>query len=54
LIITKDNVETMFERYLEQLDVQEVMDLATIYGDYIYALAQRNQVAEELEKLNNK
>ena len=52
--ITKDNVEDMFERYLESLDTQELMDLATSYGNYIYALAQRNQVAEELEKLNNK
>lgn len=29
--ITKDNVEEGFERYLEELDVQEVIELADMY-----------------------
>ena len=48
--ITKDNVETMFDRYLEELDNQEIMDLANLYGQAMYLASARRAV--EIIKTN--
>jgi hypothetical protein len=46
--ITKDNVETMFDRYLEELDNQEIMDLANLYGQAMY-LASALRAVESIK-----
>ena len=33
-VINKDNCETLFDSYLQRLDVQELLDLGTQYGQY--------------------
>ena len=52
--ITKDNVEDMFDRFLQKSDVQEIMDYADRYGKLMYVLGQRDQIAEHLNYLNDK
>ena len=49
--ITKDNCEDMFERWLERLDTQEVMDYADGFAKIMYIQGARDYIAEQLEKL---
>ena len=44
----------MFERYLEGLDVQEIMDMATRYGRIMFLEGERNQIKKQLDTLNAK
>ena len=47
VVITKDNVESMFERYLEGLDVQELLDLGDEYGREMWKVG-RDEMLKEL------
>ena len=41
--ITKDNVEKLFENYILDLDTDELMDLATGYGQVMFELGKKTE-----------
>ena len=41
--ITKDNVEKLFENYILDLDTDELMDLATEYGQVMFKLGKETE-----------
>ena len=52
--ITKDNCESMFETWLENRQVSDMMSYADFYGKQMYIQGARDYIAEQLEKLNKK
>jgi hypothetical protein len=51
--ITKDNCEDMFDSWLQNLDVQELIDFGESYGKYVAKETTLN-IIDELSKQTNK
>jgi hypothetical protein len=44
LIITKDNVESMFEMFLENQDQEEMIEWANLYGQQMYLIGGKDVI----------
>jgi hypothetical protein len=40
--ITKDNVEDMFDNWLQNHDIQDIIDLGELYGKYQFLAGKEN------------
>ena len=50
--ITKDNCEDLFDTYLENLDGEEYLRLGTAFGKIQFIQGERNQIKEEIKRIN--
>ena len=49
--ITKDNIEDMFDNWLQKHDIQDIIDLGELYGKYQY-IAGKEEILLKITKLN--
>jgi hypothetical protein len=52
--ITKDNCENLFERYVESVETERWMELATLFGQMQFIEGETTQIKKQLERLTNK
>jgi len=50
--VTKDNCDNLYDQWIDDMDKQELMDLAEKHAQIQYVQGARDYIAEKLEKLN--
>ena len=48
--VTEDNCEDLYERWIEDMDKQELIDLAEKHSEIMYVQGARDYIAEQLAK----